>query len=712
MGEVSSGTTMTMQQQQQNNQTKKKKKGRPSLLDLQKRSLKQQQQQQRNPNSFNLSSNSRRRPSRRNPNSDSVSDDDDNNNDDDDDDERKEKKHKLLHGLNSHPQYPTLLPNSLSFTLNPYSSDLPNSNFDDNLEADIKRRKITAVNLGSDPMEEKVWKATDTIHGSQVESGPTTPLPDKKLLVFILDRLQKKDTHGVFSEPVDPEELPDYHDIIENPMDFGTVRKKLDGGAYANLEQFEKDVLLICTNAMQYNAPDTVFFRQARSMQELAKKDFENLRQESDDNEPQPKVVRRGRPPGKNLKKSLSGSPYELVCPEPSPDATLASGGGNAGSSNTYNLRKGLTPYKSPPVDALVRASHGSLNSETGTSWWSEWENEFPASVLKSVLKYGKKQFVVDENRRDTYQHSLDSGHGPSVLGTLEGELKQLMAVGLHLEHGYARSLTRFAAGLGPVVWKIASQKIERVLPTGLKFGPGWVGENEASKQQQSLFNEEKFSDGSIPDKDTSKALHHRTSSLNTVVANGFLSQGKEDFESTDIDSHCELISVNSSVGGLKSVPPFRVQQKPIITTDINGLNDGFGSDFSSQIRMVRLASLTGTSDSDYTSVHSQMPGINSSGKTTMYQMTQNGIESNEARFSEIARTDSGNLLGLGSSLKSHGTSEVPDGQASWQRLSMHHKHDSFPFPPDLNVRFRQTDSPSSSVQIGSPQQPDLALQL
>jgi len=42
----------------------------------------------------------------------------------------------------------------------------------------------------------------------------------------------------------------------------------------------------------------------------------------------------------------------------------------------------------------------------------------------------------------------------------------------------------------------------------------------------------------------------------------------------------------------------------------------------------------------------------------------------------------------------------------------MHHKHDSFPFPPDLNVRFRQTGSPSSSVQIGSPQQPDLALQL
>lgn len=34
-------------------------------------------------------------------------------------------------------------------------------------------------------------------------------------------------------------QLPDYHEIIENPMDFGTVREKLDRGAYANLEQFE-----------------------------------------------------------------------------------------------------------------------------------------------------------------------------------------------------------------------------------------------------------------------------------------------------------------------------------------------------------------------------------------------------------------------------------------------------------------------------------------
>lgn len=41
-------------------------------------------------------------------------------------------------------------------------------------------------------------------------------------------------------------QLPDYHEIIENPMDFGTVREKLDQGAYGNLEQFEVCIIISC----------------------------------------------------------------------------------------------------------------------------------------------------------------------------------------------------------------------------------------------------------------------------------------------------------------------------------------------------------------------------------------------------------------------------------------------------------------------------------
>lgn len=204
---------------------KKKKKGRPSLLDLQKRTIKQQQlitdPNFQNPNSptRNSTPNPNRRSTHRNPSIDGNSDDED---------DRKDKKHKFLFGLPSHYGHERSPANSLSLNTNLGGAEL-NADGGDH-EACNKRRKINAVGDGSgyitSEKEEKIWKATDTPQGSRVESGPTTPLPDKKLLVFILDRLQKKDTYGVFSEPVDPKELPDYHEIVENPMDFGTVRKK------------------------------------------------------------------------------------------------------------------------------------------------------------------------------------------------------------------------------------------------------------------------------------------------------------------------------------------------------------------------------------------------------------------------------------------------------------------------------------------------------
>ncbi|ONM57638.1 DNA-binding bromodomain-containing protein [Zea mays] len=113
---------------------------------------------------------------------------------------------------------------------------------------------------------------------------------------MILEKLQKKDTYGVFAEPVDPEELPDYHDVIEHPMDFGTVRKKLARNAYRSFEQFEDDVFLICSNAMQYNAPDTIYFRQAHSIQELARKKFQELRDEGIPTENPIKIGQKIRP--------------------------------------------------------------------------------------------------------------------------------------------------------------------------------------------------------------------------------------------------------------------------------------------------------------------------------------------------------------------------------------------------------------------------------
>lgn len=120
-------------------------------------------------------------------------------------------------------------------------------------------------------------------------------------------------------------------------------------------------------------------------MQEIARKDFDNLRQDSDgDSEPQPKIVHRGRPPGKHTRKSLGMSPSERVAPESSSDATLASGGDIASGSNGYNLRKGLSKFQ--PTDSSARASQGNSGGYTG--WTPDWENEFPGQYLCLHLSF------------------------------------------------------------------------------------------------------------------------------------------------------------------------------------------------------------------------------------------------------------------------------------------------------------------------------------
>ncbi|GAA0146687.1 chromatin/chromatin-binding, or -regulatory protein [Lithospermum erythrorhizon] len=108
--------------------------------------------------------------------------------------------------------------------------------------------------------------------------GKFIKLPEKPILELILDTLQRRDVHEIFAEPVDPDEVEDYYEIIEHPMDFGTMRAKLHEGMYQNLEQFEHDVFLIPRNAMHFNTSSSIYFRQARGIYELAEKLFHVLK--------------------------------------------------------------------------------------------------------------------------------------------------------------------------------------------------------------------------------------------------------------------------------------------------------------------------------------------------------------------------------------------------------------------------------------------------
>lgn len=99
---------------------------------------------------------------------------------------------------------------------------------------------------------------------------------------------------------------------------------------------------------------------QARSIQELAKKDFENLRQDGENNEPEMKTVRRGRPPGKKAGRL----PFERAGSDFSSDATLATAGDNAIWLNSTHELSGKTQLFDKPGTADIFARNSSHNGE------------------------------------------------------------------------------------------------------------------------------------------------------------------------------------------------------------------------------------------------------------------------------------------------------------------------------------------------------------
>ncbi|PPD72050.1 hypothetical protein GOBAR_DD31052 [Gossypium barbadense] len=72
----------------------------------------------------------------------------------------------------------------------------------------------------------------------------------------VIKKVMKMEAAAPFNEPVNPEALgiPDYFDIIDTPMDFGTICNNLESGdKYIDSEDVFKDVQYIWDNCCKYN---------------------------------------------------------------------------------------------------------------------------------------------------------------------------------------------------------------------------------------------------------------------------------------------------------------------------------------------------------------------------------------------------------------------------------------------------------------------------
>lgn len=90
--------------------------------------------------------------------------------------------------------------------------------------------------------------------------------PLSKLLDHLLKALEKRDPHQFFAWPVSDDIAPGYSSIITKPMDFSTIRQKIEENEYPVLIDFINDFRLMCDNAIRYNHHETVYNKAARRL--------------------------------------------------------------------------------------------------------------------------------------------------------------------------------------------------------------------------------------------------------------------------------------------------------------------------------------------------------------------------------------------------------------------------------------------------------------
>uniref|UniRef100_A0A7M4FQH2 histone acetyltransferase n=1 Tax=Crocodylus porosus TaxID=8502 RepID=A0A7M4FQH2_CROPO len=151
-----------------------------------------------------------------------------------------------------------------------------------------------------DPMEQEEKKAEVKSEMKDEEERPSTPATQsspaagqskrkifkpeelRQALMPTLEALYRQDPESLpFRQPVDPQLLgiPDYFDIVKNPMDLSTIKRKLDTGQYQEPWQYVDDIWLMFNNAWLYNRKTSRVYKYCSKLAEVFEQEIDPVMQ-------------------------------------------------------------------------------------------------------------------------------------------------------------------------------------------------------------------------------------------------------------------------------------------------------------------------------------------------------------------------------------------------------------------------------------------------
>ncbi|KAH0538040.1 hypothetical protein FGG08_005352 [Glutinoglossum americanum] len=214
----------------------------------------------------------------------------------------------------------------------------------------------------------------------------------------VLSELKAHTEHSTaFLSRVNKREAPDYYNVIKNPMDLGTMTKKLKQHAYKSKQEFVDDLNLIWANCLRYNAEPSHFLRKhALAMRKETEKlvplipdivirsraeieaeerrlqagDAEGEIDGGEESDDEPIMSSRGRKaPGKQAKKGASKSrTAKQAIVEGTPGAETKPSLHSLGSSGSSNLKNEvLRADSNPPFEGSQNGLSTPPPGGTGT---------------------------------------------------------------------------------------------------------------------------------------------------------------------------------------------------------------------------------------------------------------------------------------------------------------------------------------------------------
>ncbi|KAH0837453.1 Histone acetyltransferase GCN5 [Fonsecaea pedrosoi] len=101
--------------------------------------------------------------------------------------------------------------------------------------------------------------------------------PNYNQLLHLLNDMQNHTAAWPFAQPVNKDEVPDYYEVIKEPMDLSTMEERLQNDLYPRPEDFIKDAKLIFDNCRRYNNETTPYAKSANKLEKFMWQQIKNI---------------------------------------------------------------------------------------------------------------------------------------------------------------------------------------------------------------------------------------------------------------------------------------------------------------------------------------------------------------------------------------------------------------------------------------------------